>query len=200
MRVFNFHSLCAIASTVAATRTPISHSRTPVPPPLAADDVTLYNETTFEQLIDHDDPSLGTFLQRYWWNAEFYAGPGSPVSDKGCHCLIVMWRTLRSNYWLIRELKNVFNHSLICSFGIGHQESLISQLFPFKLLWAPFFDVEGILTGASGCLLHSGRKCSRCLHWLFVQQNNHWTLCRSNRGSRHTYGAHVILSRRVYQD
>lgn len=88
MRVLVFASLCAIASIVGATRIPISHLRTPVPPAVAADDVTLYNETTFEQLIDHDDPSLGTFSQRYWWNAEFYTGPGSPVSDKECNCLI----------------------------------------------------------------------------------------------------------------
>jgi hypothetical protein len=34
---------------------------------------------TFEQLIDHNNPSLGTFTQRYWYNAEFYKGPGSPI-------------------------------------------------------------------------------------------------------------------------
>jgi hypothetical protein len=34
---------------------------------------------TFEQLIDHKNPSLGTFTQRYWYNAEFYKGPGSPI-------------------------------------------------------------------------------------------------------------------------
>ncbi len=33
----------------------------------------------FEQLIDHANPSLGTFTQRYWWNADHYAGPGSPI-------------------------------------------------------------------------------------------------------------------------
>ncbi|OMP83342.1 putative serine protease K12H4.7 [Diplodia seriata] len=33
----------------------------------------------FEQLIDHEDPSLGTFSQRYWWSDEYWAGPGSPV-------------------------------------------------------------------------------------------------------------------------
>ncbi|KAG5926782.1 hypothetical protein E4U42_002950 [Claviceps africana] len=34
---------------------------------------------TFQQLIDHNNPSLGAFTQRYWYNAEFYAGPGSPI-------------------------------------------------------------------------------------------------------------------------
>jgi hypothetical protein len=34
---------------------------------------------TFEQLIDHSNPSLGTFSQQYWWNSTFWKGPGSPV-------------------------------------------------------------------------------------------------------------------------
>lgn len=34
---------------------------------------------TFDQLIDHADPSLGTFKQRYWYGTEFWKGPGSPI-------------------------------------------------------------------------------------------------------------------------
>ncbi|KAK3291587.1 peptidase S28 [Chaetomium fimeti] len=34
---------------------------------------------TFDQLIDHGDPELGTFKQRYWYSTEFWKGPGSPV-------------------------------------------------------------------------------------------------------------------------
>ena len=34
---------------------------------------------TFEQLIDHSDPSLGTFSQRYWYGTEYWKGPGSPI-------------------------------------------------------------------------------------------------------------------------
>ncbi|ORY69115.1 serine carboxypeptidase S28 [Pseudomassariella vexata] len=34
---------------------------------------------TFEQYIDHSNPSLGTFHQSYWWNATSWEGPGSPV-------------------------------------------------------------------------------------------------------------------------
>jgi len=33
----------------------------------------------FKQLLDHNDPSQGTFQVQYWWNAEFWAGPGSPI-------------------------------------------------------------------------------------------------------------------------
>ncbi|KAI0065742.1 peptidase S28 [Artomyces pyxidatus] len=33
---------------------------------------------TFDQLIDHTNPSLGTFKQRYWMNWEFYK-PGGPI-------------------------------------------------------------------------------------------------------------------------
>lgn len=32
----------------------------------------------FQQLIDHDNPDLGTFDQHYWWNEDWYT-PGSPV-------------------------------------------------------------------------------------------------------------------------
>ncbi|KAK4231649.1 hypothetical protein QBC38DRAFT_200927 [Podospora fimiseda] len=34
---------------------------------------------TFDQLIDHSNPSLGTFKQRVWWSSEFWKGPGSPI-------------------------------------------------------------------------------------------------------------------------
>ncbi|KAK4224179.1 peptidase S28 [Podospora fimiseda] len=34
---------------------------------------------TFNQLIDHSNPNLGTFKQRYWYGTEFWNGPGSPI-------------------------------------------------------------------------------------------------------------------------
>ncbi|KAI1826287.1 serine carboxypeptidase S28-domain-containing protein [Xylaria intraflava] len=34
---------------------------------------------TFDQLLDHSNPSLGTFKQRYWWNTQYWKGPGSPI-------------------------------------------------------------------------------------------------------------------------
>lgn len=39
----------------------------------------LVNNGTFDQLLDHRDPGKGTFKQRYWWDAEHWKGPGSPV-------------------------------------------------------------------------------------------------------------------------
>lgn len=36
-------------------------------------------QATFQQLLDHSNPSLGTFSQRYWYSTEKWKGPGSPV-------------------------------------------------------------------------------------------------------------------------
>lgn len=50
---------------------PLDHQGNGLPPL----DTTYY----FDQLIDHDDPSLGTFQQRYWHTWEFYE-PGKGAS------------------------------------------------------------------------------------------------------------------------
>jgi hypothetical protein len=34
---------------------------------------------TFDQLIDHSNPSLGTFSQRFWYGTAFWKGSGSPI-------------------------------------------------------------------------------------------------------------------------
>jgi len=34
---------------------------------------------TFDQLVDHANPRLGTFKQRFWYGTEYWKGPGSPV-------------------------------------------------------------------------------------------------------------------------
>jgi hypothetical protein len=56
------------------------NSRSLAAPPgdLTTTAATVLN-ATFEQLIDHDNPSLGTFNQFYYYSTEFYKGPGSPV-------------------------------------------------------------------------------------------------------------------------
>ncbi|GME32856.1 putative serine protein [Neofusicoccum parvum] len=74
------------AASVAANVLPKDRSLFRPPPP-PADGVAAKFQTaaqatgsgTFEQLIDHENPSLGTFSQRYWWSSEYWAGPGSPV-------------------------------------------------------------------------------------------------------------------------
>jgi len=38
-----------------------------------------YSNATFSQLIDHSDPSLGTFEQFYYYDTTSWNGPGSPV-------------------------------------------------------------------------------------------------------------------------
>ncbi|TVY71366.1 putative extracellular serine carboxypeptidase [Lachnellula suecica] len=35
--------------------------------------------STFQQLLNHSDPSMGSFSQSYWYNFEFWDGPGSPI-------------------------------------------------------------------------------------------------------------------------
>lgn len=67
-----------IVPTSLAVRPPA-----PVAPEFPASDiegaVPVLATTSFEQFIDHDHPELGTFSQRYWYNSQFWAGPGSPV-------------------------------------------------------------------------------------------------------------------------
>ncbi|KAK5992035.1 putative extracellular serine carboxypeptidase-like protein [Cladobotryum mycophilum] len=60
-------------------------SKMGVPPEPLEDALTLLAQQggvtngTFQQLIDHDHPELGTFTQHFFFNGDFYAGPGSPI-------------------------------------------------------------------------------------------------------------------------
>lgn len=53
----------------------------PIPPPSSAEISDFTGQSTFQQLIDHKNPQLGTFSQRYWWNSEWWSGEGSPVAQ-----------------------------------------------------------------------------------------------------------------------
>lgn len=55
--------------------------RRPLAPPFRAafNKQAVAGNSTFEQLLDHKNPHLGTFSQRFWWNAEWWNGEGSPV-------------------------------------------------------------------------------------------------------------------------
>lgn len=57
----------------------------PVPPPSSAEIADFTGQSTFQQLIDHKNPHLGTFSQRYWWNSEWWSGEGSPVAQPIYH-------------------------------------------------------------------------------------------------------------------
>ncbi|PMD59013.1 uncharacterized protein K444DRAFT_531836 [Hyaloscypha bicolor E] len=57
-------------------------------PPLGEGDETAIEATGatnftgdafFTQLLDHDNPNKGTFKQKYWYNFQYWKGPGSPV-------------------------------------------------------------------------------------------------------------------------
>jgi hypothetical protein len=41
--------------------------------------VNVTGSSFFTQLLDHNDPSKGTFQQKFWWNSQWWEGPGSPV-------------------------------------------------------------------------------------------------------------------------
>lgn len=56
----------------------------PIPPPSTAAFSATSGQSTFQQLIDHKNPSLGTFSQRYWWNSAWWNGAGAPVTAPVC--------------------------------------------------------------------------------------------------------------------
>jgi hypothetical protein len=95
-----FRSLTFVSAVVALVSS-LGQARlfTPIPPRLEAiqaDPVVL--NSTFQQLIDHANPSLGNFSQQYWYTDEFWAGPGSPVSSISFDSLYRhrMWPTVSS--------------------------------------------------------------------------------------------------------
>lgn len=75
----------------------------PVPPPSTAATTATSGQSTFQQLIDHKNPSLGTFSQRYWWNSAWWSGEGAPV--KYSICLVILLSALT------QELPGDFVHS-----------------------------------------------------------------------------------------
>ena len=92
--LFRSSVFLAASAAVATAITPRSFGlRAPLPPPLDAGEIAAVHgpldtngsalpplNTTyyFDQLIDHNDPSKGTFKQRYWHTYEHYE-EGGPV-------------------------------------------------------------------------------------------------------------------------
>lgn len=61
-------------------------------PPPASDSSTIpatVKNATFQQLIDHSNPSLGTFSQFYYYSTEFYGGSGSPIVSISQQFLVI---------------------------------------------------------------------------------------------------------------
>jgi hypothetical protein len=81
-------AVAALASVVSANQ--FLHLGRLIPPveeadefPISTDSIgNITGSTFFTQILDHDDPSKGTFQQKFWWNAEYWAGPGSPVGSE----------------------------------------------------------------------------------------------------------------------
>lgn len=68
----NFAPAPAIPAVLAPEYEPKTPAGTPLPP---------FNTTYyFDQLIDHKNPSAGTFKQAYYFTSQFYE-PGGPISE-----------------------------------------------------------------------------------------------------------------------
>ena len=69
-------SLALAAAAVIAPPMPLQ----PLPPSAKKHGALATQATTyyFDQLIDHTDPSLGTFQMRYWFDSTFYK-EGGPI-------------------------------------------------------------------------------------------------------------------------
>lgn len=66
---------------LSGTVTAFKHPKIPIPEmPLPPEKAAISEVHTFQQLIDHENPELGTFPQRYWFNDEWWEGKGAPVS------------------------------------------------------------------------------------------------------------------------
>lgn len=77
-------SLCFLLS---GTTTAFKHPKIPIPElPISVEKAGISKVHTFQQLIDHENPELGTFPQRYWYNDEWWEGQGAPVS----FCLYIL--------------------------------------------------------------------------------------------------------------
>jgi len=77
MKAISLGVVC-LASVVSCKFAP-SHPRNPaVPSSQGSSDAIV--QASFDQLIDHTNPSLGTFQQRYWYSTEYWNGTGSPIS------------------------------------------------------------------------------------------------------------------------
>ncbi|KAH8690492.1 putative serine peptidase [Talaromyces proteolyticus] len=73
LSILSLATICASWASVATALPKI-----PLAPGISSDDVK-QGSGFFTQLLDHDHPELGTFSQRWWWNDQYWKGPGSPI-------------------------------------------------------------------------------------------------------------------------
>ena len=78
MQVQSLLTLLACASSALAMKFTDTKMRFRPPKP-AADAPPTTGDAIFQQNLNHDDPSAGTFSQKYWYNDQWWGGPGSPV-------------------------------------------------------------------------------------------------------------------------
>ncbi|CAK7228507.1 hypothetical protein SCUCBS95973_006904 [Sporothrix curviconia] len=75
-------ALCALSGLSSVVSGKKAHMF-PKPPGVKALDNPNPNggivNATFQQPVDHNDPSKGTFSNRFWFNTQYWKGPGSPV-------------------------------------------------------------------------------------------------------------------------
>ncbi|KAH8694319.1 putative serine peptidase [Talaromyces proteolyticus] len=75
LSILSLATICASWTSVATALPKIPLAREAL-----SDDVNL-GSSFFTQLLDHDHPELGTFSQRWWWNDQYWKGPGSPIGE-----------------------------------------------------------------------------------------------------------------------
>lgn len=76
----SFISLIALGASLASIVSALP--QIPLAPASTASEAFTYSTGYFEQLLDHDNPDAGTFMQRYFYSTTYWKGPGSPVSAR----------------------------------------------------------------------------------------------------------------------
>jgi hypothetical protein len=80
----------ALAVHFVAARPPVAPSPPKQPPILFGDDFAGHRAAVtigpyfFDQVLDHSNPSLGTFQQRYWFYEDYYRQGGPIVLFNAC--------------------------------------------------------------------------------------------------------------------
>ncbi|SMQ50107.1 unnamed protein product [Zymoseptoria tritici ST99CH_3D7] len=85
MRSFLLLAAAALAAEAFTPRIPMRRPRPPLADAASKDSTdddpssSGPHQASFAQLIDHSNPSLGTFPVRYWYDTTSWRGPGSPI-------------------------------------------------------------------------------------------------------------------------